>query len=326
MLRVKGQDGFLPLGPELVPAAEFDPTRFTLRTILNGEIVQETTADDLIWGVAYQLADLCRTITLEPGDVILTGTPANSRPMRAGDVVEVEIDGLGRLTNTVEEWDVDLSRRRRADGGLRQHPARRPRDPRGRGGAARRRRSDRMRLHRLDHVCLRVADLDEAAPRWCLQFGLVERSRARRSGAPRLQRRALLPRARRGRPPRPRPRRRSSSPPTARSTTPARTSGARGVRVARGRGLPLRRPTPTGRAIQVMPYRPPDGPTRQLASARPAVVDGAPRRRAEARPRQLPHGADPRGGRVLHRRAGDAPLGLARRGRASGSTSTPTTT
>jgi 5-oxopent-3-ene-1,2,5-tricarboxylate decarboxylase/2-hydroxyhepta-2,4-diene-1,7-dioate isomerase len=109
MLRVKGQDGFLPIGPELVPASEFDPTSFTLRTRLNGEVVQEATADDLIWGVAYQLADLCRLITLEPGDVVLTGTPAHSRPMEPGDVVEVEIEGLGRLSNTVVDWDVDLS-------------------------------------------------------------------------------------------------------------------------------------------------------------------------------------------------------------------------
>lgn len=109
MLRVKGQDGFLPLGPELVPAAEFDPADFVLRTYLNGSVVQEATADDMLFGVAYQLADLCRTITLEPGDVLLTGTPANSRPMRPGDVVEVEIEGLGRLTNTIEEWDVDLA-------------------------------------------------------------------------------------------------------------------------------------------------------------------------------------------------------------------------
>jgi 5-oxopent-3-ene-1,2,5-tricarboxylate decarboxylase/2-hydroxyhepta-2,4-diene-1,7-dioate isomerase len=109
MLRVKGQDGFLPLGPELVPAVEFDPTDFTLRTYLNGDVVQETTAGDLLFPVAYQLADLCRTITLEPGDVVLTGTPANSRPMKAGDVVEVEIEGLGRLRNTIEEWDVDLA-------------------------------------------------------------------------------------------------------------------------------------------------------------------------------------------------------------------------
>ena len=109
MLRVKGQDGFLPLGPELIPAAEFDPTDFTLRTYLNGDVVQEATAGDLLFPVAYQLADLCRLITLEPGDVLLTGTPANSRPMKAGDVVEVEITGLGRLQSTIEEWDVDLA-------------------------------------------------------------------------------------------------------------------------------------------------------------------------------------------------------------------------
>jgi 5-oxopent-3-ene-1,2,5-tricarboxylate decarboxylase / 2-hydroxyhepta-2,4-diene-1,7-dioate isomerase len=110
MLRVKGQDGFLPIGPELTPAGEFDPTDFTIRTRLNGEVVQESTAQDLIWGVAYQLADLSRLITLEPGDVILTGTPANSRPMEPGDVVAVEITGLGRIENRVVDWDVDLTR------------------------------------------------------------------------------------------------------------------------------------------------------------------------------------------------------------------------
>jgi 5-oxopent-3-ene-1,2,5-tricarboxylate decarboxylase / 2-hydroxyhepta-2,4-diene-1,7-dioate isomerase len=109
MLRVKGQDGFLPIGPEVVPASEFDPGDFTLRTFLNGEVVQEATAGDLIWGVAYQLADLCRLITLEPGDVVLTGTPANSRPMEPGDEVAVEISGLGRLENTVVDWDIDLT-------------------------------------------------------------------------------------------------------------------------------------------------------------------------------------------------------------------------
>jgi 5-oxopent-3-ene-1,2,5-tricarboxylate decarboxylase/2-hydroxyhepta-2,4-diene-1,7-dioate isomerase len=109
MLRVKGQDGFLPLGPELVPAREFDPTDFTLRTYLNGDIVQEAAADDLLFSVAYQLADLSRLITLEPGDILLSGTPANSRPMEPGDVVEVEVTGLGRLTSTVVDWDVDLT-------------------------------------------------------------------------------------------------------------------------------------------------------------------------------------------------------------------------
>ncbi len=109
MLRVKGQDGFLPIGPELVPAGEFDPTDFTLRTYRNGELVQEATADDMLFGVAYQLADVSRLITLEPGDVLLTGTPAHSRPMAPGDRVEVEISGLGRLENTVVDWEVDLS-------------------------------------------------------------------------------------------------------------------------------------------------------------------------------------------------------------------------
>jgi 5-oxopent-3-ene-1,2,5-tricarboxylate decarboxylase/2-hydroxyhepta-2,4-diene-1,7-dioate isomerase len=115
MLRVKGQDGILPLSPELIPAAEFDPTDFTLTTTLNGEVVQRASAEDLIWPIAYQLADLCRLITLEPGDVVLTGTPANSRPMELGDVVTVEIashdtpPGRARVQNTVVDWDVDLS-------------------------------------------------------------------------------------------------------------------------------------------------------------------------------------------------------------------------
>ena len=110
MLRVKGQDGFLPIGPAVVTADEWTPDEgYTLRTYLNGEVVQEADQDDLIWSYRYQLADLCRTITLEPGDVILTGTPANSRPMQPGDVVAVEISGLGRIENHVVDWDVDLS-------------------------------------------------------------------------------------------------------------------------------------------------------------------------------------------------------------------------
>ncbi len=58
---------------------------------------------DMILGIDYQLADLCRHMTLMPGDIILTGTPANSRPMQLGDVIEIEVSGLGRLTNTVAE-------------------------------------------------------------------------------------------------------------------------------------------------------------------------------------------------------------------------------
>jgi 5-oxopent-3-ene-1,2,5-tricarboxylate decarboxylase / 2-hydroxyhepta-2,4-diene-1,7-dioate isomerase len=110
MLRVKGQDGFLPIGPAVVTRDEWSPDDgYALRTYLNGEVVQEGGSDDIIWDYRYQLADLCRLITLEPGDVVLTGTPANSRPMVPGDVVEVEIDGLGRLTNTIIDWAVDLA-------------------------------------------------------------------------------------------------------------------------------------------------------------------------------------------------------------------------
>jgi 5-oxopent-3-ene-1,2,5-tricarboxylate decarboxylase / 2-hydroxyhepta-2,4-diene-1,7-dioate isomerase len=109
MLRVKGQDGFCPIGPALVPAAAFDPTDFEIRTYLNGELVQEGSADDLIWPISYLLADLNRLITLEPGDVVLSGTPAHSRPMEPGDVVAVEVSGLGRLENPVVDWDVALA-------------------------------------------------------------------------------------------------------------------------------------------------------------------------------------------------------------------------
>jgi 5-oxopent-3-ene-1,2,5-tricarboxylate decarboxylase/2-hydroxyhepta-2,4-diene-1,7-dioate isomerase len=72
-------------------------------------VVQEThTGSDLIFSFAYQIADLSRLITLEPGDVLLTGTPANSRPVEPGDVVAVEVSGIGRLENTVVELDRDL--------------------------------------------------------------------------------------------------------------------------------------------------------------------------------------------------------------------------
>jgi 5-oxopent-3-ene-1,2,5-tricarboxylate decarboxylase/2-hydroxyhepta-2,4-diene-1,7-dioate isomerase len=109
MLRVKGQDGFCPLGPVFVDAGDVDPKNLTLRTYVNGKVVQEgNTGTDLLFSFAYQIADLARLITLEPGDVILTGTPANSRPVEIGDVVEVEVEGIGRLANTVVELERDL--------------------------------------------------------------------------------------------------------------------------------------------------------------------------------------------------------------------------
>ncbi len=100
MTRVKGMDGFCPVGPGIVRGV--DVRESTVRTYINGEVVQEGAVAEMVFGIDYQLADLCRHITLSPGDVILTGTPANSRPMRPGDVVEVEVTGLGRLTNQVQ--------------------------------------------------------------------------------------------------------------------------------------------------------------------------------------------------------------------------------
>jgi 2-keto-4-pentenoate hydratase/2-oxohepta-3-ene-1,7-dioic acid hydratase in catechol pathway len=109
MLRVKGQDGFCPLGPVLVDAEDVDPDDLTIRTYVNGELRQEGhTGRDLLFSFAYQIADLSRLITLEPGDVLLTGTPANSRPVEPGDVVAVEVDGIGRLENTVVELEREL--------------------------------------------------------------------------------------------------------------------------------------------------------------------------------------------------------------------------
>jgi 5-oxopent-3-ene-1,2,5-tricarboxylate decarboxylase/2-hydroxyhepta-2,4-diene-1,7-dioate isomerase len=109
MLRVKGQDGFCPLGPVMVDATDVDPENLTLRTFVNDEQVQEgNTATDLMFSFAYQIADLARLITLEPGDVLLTGTPANSRPVEPGDRVAVEVEGIGRLENDVVQMEVTL--------------------------------------------------------------------------------------------------------------------------------------------------------------------------------------------------------------------------
>jgi 5-oxopent-3-ene-1,2,5-tricarboxylate decarboxylase / 2-hydroxyhepta-2,4-diene-1,7-dioate isomerase len=106
MLRVKGQDGFCPLGPVMVDAADVDPDDLTLRTFVNGEEVQHGhTGNDLMFSFAYQIADVARLITLEPGDVLLTGTPANSRPVGPGDIVAVEVGGIGRLENQVVAGD-----------------------------------------------------------------------------------------------------------------------------------------------------------------------------------------------------------------------------
>jgi 5-oxopent-3-ene-1,2,5-tricarboxylate decarboxylase / 2-hydroxyhepta-2,4-diene-1,7-dioate isomerase len=99
MLRVKGSDTMAPLGPGLVTDWDFRGKR--LRTYVNGRLAQDGSTDEMQWDMHYLVADIARTITLYPGDVLLSGTPANSRPVQPGDVVEVEVEGLGRLTNHV---------------------------------------------------------------------------------------------------------------------------------------------------------------------------------------------------------------------------------
>ncbi len=99
MLRVKGSDTLCPVGPGLVTDWDFHDK--TIRTIVNGEVKQEASTAEMEWDMHYLVADLARTITLVPGDIILSGTPANSRTVYPGDVVTVEVDGLGALTNTI---------------------------------------------------------------------------------------------------------------------------------------------------------------------------------------------------------------------------------
>jgi 5-oxopent-3-ene-1,2,5-tricarboxylate decarboxylase/2-hydroxyhepta-2,4-diene-1,7-dioate isomerase len=101
MLRVKGADTLGVVGPGLVRG--WAPANQVLRTRVNDEVVQEASLANMIWDMAYLVTDLARIMTLDPGDLILSGTPANSRPVQPGDVVTVEVDGLGVLESTVAE-------------------------------------------------------------------------------------------------------------------------------------------------------------------------------------------------------------------------------
>jgi 5-oxopent-3-ene-1,2,5-tricarboxylate decarboxylase/2-hydroxyhepta-2,4-diene-1,7-dioate isomerase len=104
MLRVKGSDTMCPLGPGLVTDWDFHDKE--IRTLVNGEVKQSGNTAEMEWDMHYLVADLARTITLVPGDVILSGTPAGSRPVQPGDSVTVEVEGLGALTNTIVEGNV----------------------------------------------------------------------------------------------------------------------------------------------------------------------------------------------------------------------------
>ena len=125
-VRSKGIDGFTPLGPGLLDARAVDPERVSLRTWVNGVLAQDAVSgDDLLFSFADIVADVSRLTTLEPGDVILTGTPTGSTVVRPGDLVEVEVRAAnardvaetedagwlstGRLHSPIEEADYALS-------------------------------------------------------------------------------------------------------------------------------------------------------------------------------------------------------------------------
>jgi len=101
MLRVKGADTLAPIGPGLVTDWDFHDKR--IRTIVNGVVKQDSTTAEMEWDMHYLVADIARTITLVPGDILFSGTPAFSRTVYPGDVVTVEVEGLGSLTNVIVE-------------------------------------------------------------------------------------------------------------------------------------------------------------------------------------------------------------------------------
>jgi 5-oxopent-3-ene-1,2,5-tricarboxylate decarboxylase/2-hydroxyhepta-2,4-diene-1,7-dioate isomerase len=105
-LRVKNRDGGTVLGPWFVDAADIpDPANLGLRTFVNGTLKQSGNTRDLIFDIPYLIEYLSAFMTLSPGDVILTGTPEGVVNVVPGDVVACEIDGLGRLVNTIAADD-----------------------------------------------------------------------------------------------------------------------------------------------------------------------------------------------------------------------------
>jgi 2-keto-4-pentenoate hydratase/2-oxohepta-3-ene-1,7-dioic acid hydratase in catechol pathway len=107
--RGKSVDTFCPIGPELVPAGDVtNPHDLRIRALVNGEVLQDSSTANLVFGIDEIVSFASQTITLEPGDLILTGTPAGvgifrrpPRLLQAGDEVTIEIEGIGALTNPV---------------------------------------------------------------------------------------------------------------------------------------------------------------------------------------------------------------------------------
>jgi len=97
--RAKGFDTFCPLGP--VIALDLDPTKAQVKAVVNGETRQDTNTSDMIFDVYQLVSFVSQVMTLNPGDVIATGTPSGISPLQAGDVVAIEIQGVGVLSNPV---------------------------------------------------------------------------------------------------------------------------------------------------------------------------------------------------------------------------------
>jgi 2-keto-4-pentenoate hydratase/2-oxohepta-3-ene-1,7-dioic acid hydratase in catechol pathway len=99
LTQAKGFDTFAPFGPCI--ATEFGPSKLTIQTYLNGKLVQEGRAENMIFSIPFLVHYLSQCMTLLPGDLISTGTPKGVGPMKPGDVVEVTIQGIGTLRNPV---------------------------------------------------------------------------------------------------------------------------------------------------------------------------------------------------------------------------------
>ena len=97
--RAKGFDTFCPVGPRIV--AGLDPADLRIQTRVNGVVRQDSSTSDLIFDVATLIEFVTAHMTLEPGDIISTGTPAGVGPLQVGDVCEIEIEGIGVLRNPV---------------------------------------------------------------------------------------------------------------------------------------------------------------------------------------------------------------------------------
>ncbi|MHB8918045.1 MAG: fumarylacetoacetate hydrolase family protein, partial [Desulfocucumaceae bacterium] len=97
--RAKSFDTFLPLGPYII--TDINPGQLDISLYLNGQLKQKSNTSNLIFTVSHLVSFISRIMTLNPGDVILTGTPSGVGPMQRGDRVEVVIESLGSLSNTV---------------------------------------------------------------------------------------------------------------------------------------------------------------------------------------------------------------------------------